>query len=78
MKARDQARLLAQKQELLALEAEVQRASLAATFAQWETKRPLAWAGTIGHMVMRAMAVPRIRWMIIASLVSRFTGRFHR
>ncbi len=78
MKAREKAQQLARRQELLALEAEVQRAALAATFAQWESKRALAWAGTLGTMAMRAMAIPRIRWLIIASVLARLKGKRNR
>ncbi len=72
MSARQRARYIARRQELLELEADVQRAELAATFARWEQRRALSWATGAGRLVMRALGSPRVRWLIVAALVRAF------
>jgi hypothetical protein len=60
-------RYLARRQELLELEAEVQRAALAATFARWENRRILGWAAEAGRTLFHALAHPRLRWLLLAA-----------
>jgi hypothetical protein len=68
------ARYLERRQALLELEAEVQRAALAATFARWEQRRMIAWAAQGGRLLLRALSSPRIRWIAIAAAL-RAVGR---
>ena len=63
------ARYLARRQELLELEAEVQRAALAATFARWEQRRALGWAAGAGRTLFKVLATPRVRWVLLAALL---------
>jgi hypothetical protein len=57
--------------ELLELEAEVQRATLAATLKQWEQKKVLAYATGFGTLAMTLLRVPKIRWLILGSLIAK-------
>jgi hypothetical protein len=66
------ARYIARRQELLELEAEVQRAALAARFARWERRRALGWAVGAGRTVFRVLADPRLRWLVLAALMRGF------
>lgn len=66
------ARYLERRQALLELEAEVQRASLAATFARWEQRKITAWAVEGGRVLLRALSSPRLRWLAAAALLRAF------
>lgn len=61
------ARTLARRQELLELEAEVQRATLAATFARWEQRKLAGWVAEGGRLALRALFSPRLRWLALAA-----------
>jgi len=63
------AQYIARRQELLELEAEVQRAALAATFARWEQRRALGWAAGVGRTLFRVLANPRVRWVLLATVL---------
>ncbi len=60
------ARYIARRQELLELEAEVQRAALAARFARWEQRRTLGWAADAGRTLLRVLSNRRVRWLLVA------------
>ncbi len=75
MSGRERARRIARRQELLELEAEVQRAELAATFARWEQRRPLAWAVGAGWTLLQALKSPRVRWLAAAAVLRAFKRR---
>ncbi len=72
MSARQRARYIARRQELLELEADVQRAELAATFARWEQRRVLTWVTGTGRLLLRALKSPRVRWLVIAAALRAF------
>ncbi len=65
------ARHIARRQELLELEAEVQRAALAATFARLEQRRALSWAAGAARTALRVLAMPRVRWLLLAAIIRR-------
>ena len=71
----ERARHIARRQELLELEADVQRAALAATFARLEQRRALAWATGAGRGALRVLAMPRVRWLLLAALLRRLRSR---
>jgi hypothetical protein len=73
----DRARYLARRRELLELEAEVQRAALAATFARLEQRRALSWAAGAGRTALRVLNMPRVRWLLLAALLRRFRSGRH-
>jgi hypothetical protein len=67
----DERARLAMRQQLLEAEAAVQRAALAATFEAWG-RRPTAAMGTaLGSAGARLLRVPRLRWLLLASLAAR-------
>lgn len=75
MSAGERARHIARRQELLELEAEVQRAELAATFARWEQRRALTWAAGAGWTLLHALKSPRVRWLAAAAALRAFRRR---
>ncbi len=62
---------LAQRRRLLEVEADLQRATLAATFETWSRRRALAWGTAIGSAGVGLLRVPRLRWLLFASLAAR-------
>jgi len=71
----DRARQLARRWELLELQAQVQRATLAATLAQWEQKSVLTWITGAARMAVQVLSMPRLRWLLVAELMRRFKRR---
>jgi hypothetical protein len=67
---------VARRLELLELEAELQRLTLAATIAQYENMRLLSWATGAGRLVARVLAAaPRVRWLLLATLWRKLVHR---
>lgn len=75
MKHRDRARRLEEQERLLAMEADLQRATLAATFRKWQDRKLLAVGSTVASWAWRLMAVPKVRWLVAATVLSRLRGR---
>lgn len=75
MSARENAERIAQRRRLLEIEAEMQRIALAATFAAWEERRTVAWATTLGALALQLLAIPRIRWLVLASVLAKLKPR---
>jgi hypothetical protein len=70
---------IARRLELLELEAELQRLTLAATIAQYEQMRLLSWASGAGRLIARVLAAaPRVRWLLVATLWRKLMHRMHR
>jgi hypothetical protein len=65
------AQAIARRRELLELEAHLQRVTLAATLAEWEERRSLAWVAGAGRLAARVLATPRVRWFVLAALLRR-------
>ncbi|MFO7275414.1 MAG: hypothetical protein DIU56_000155 [Pseudomonadota bacterium] len=78
MSARADAERIAQRRRLLEIEAEMQRIALAATFAAWEERRVTAWAATLGTLALQLLAIPRIRWLLLASVLAKLKPRSRR
>lgn len=76
-KARDKTRALEERARLLELEADLQRAALAATFAQLQERRLLAIGSTLATWGWRLFAMPKIRWLVAATVLNKLRGR-HR
>ena len=72
------AALIAERLRLLEIEAEVQRASLVATLATFEDRRTLVWGTSLATMIGRLLAIPRIRWLVVATLLARLKPRMGR
>lgn len=62
---------IARRAELLELEAEMQRVALAATFAELEQKKALAYAAGLGSVAVNLLRIPRIRWLVMATLLTK-------
>ena len=78
MKARDKGRMLDERTRLLEIEAGLQRAALTATFATWQQRRLLAVGSTVASWSWRLLAMPRVRWLVAASVLARLRGRRKR
>jgi hypothetical protein len=65
------AQTIARRRELLELEAQLQRVTLAATLAEWEDRRSLAWLAGAGRIGLRLLATPRVRWFVLAAVLRR-------
>lgn len=74
MNRRERALRLEQREKLLAMEADLQRATLAATFRKWQDRKLLAIGSTVATWGWRALAVPKIRWLVAATVLSRLRG----
>jgi hypothetical protein len=72
-------RVAAERIRLLELEGMLQRNELAATFTKWEKRKALAWGSTLAGWGLKAgatlFAQPRLRWLIVSTLLSRLRGR---
>ena len=69
---------IARHQELLELEAEVQRATLAATLEHWEQNRLFTVLDGAGRIAVRALAAPRVRWLLAAAVLRRLGRKARR
>jgi len=69
------ARAIEERERLLVLEAGLQRAALAASFAKWEDKKLLAIGSTLITWGWKLLAVPRVRWLVAAALLSKLRKR---
>ena len=77
-KARDKARALEERGRLLEIEADLQRAALAVTFAQLQERRMLAWGSTLATWGWRVFSMPKVRWLVAASVLNRLRSRYRR
>jgi hypothetical protein len=67
-----------QRLKLLEAEAGIQRAELIATLAGLEKRRALAWGGKVATWGYRLLSVPRVRWLIAASVLARLKRKWAR
>jgi hypothetical protein len=66
--------VIRQRWQVLAMEAAVQRATLAATFAQWEQRRTLNWVLGAAKMASGLLAGPTTKWLLTALLMRVIRG----
>lgn len=71
----NRAQQIAQRQKLLELEAQVQRATLAATLTQLEQHRVLTYAAGLGAVAVKLLKVPQLRWFLMATVLSKLRRR---
>lgn len=69
-------KLVLERLRLLELEASVQRLELAATLAEWQDRRALHWGGQVAGWGMKLLSVPKIRWLIATTVLSRLRRKF--
>jgi len=70
------ATIIAQRLQMLELEASVQRTTLAATFAQWEQRKTLTWVLEAAKLAGGLVASPTAKWLLTALLMRVIRSRF--
>ena len=76
--SRQHAAELARRRELLELQAHVQRVTLAATLAEWEKKRSLEGLGQLARLGVKVLSTPRMRWLMLATVLRRLRRKLRR
>jgi hypothetical protein len=66
---------IAQRLQVLEMEAAVQRATLAATFAQWEQRRTLNFVVGAAKIAGGMLVGPTAKWLLTALLMRVLRGR---
>ncbi len=72
---RSRSMLIAQRLQVLEMEAAVQRATLAATFAQWEQRRTLNFVVGAAKIAGGLLVGPTAKWVLTALLMRLIRGR---
>ncbi len=76
MKADPRLQRIEARLQLLEVEAQLQRTTLASHMTQWEQRQPLAWVGTAariaGHMAGPVLTAPDVRWLLLNAGLSLF------
>jgi hypothetical protein len=67
--------VIAQRLKVLEMEAAIQRAQLAATFAQWQQRGALSWVMTAAKMAGGVLKTPTARWVLTALMMRLIRGR---
>ena len=71
--------VIAQRLQMLEIEAAVQRAQLAATLAQWQRRSVLNWVASAATSAAKVaggiLATPTARWVLTALLMRLIRGR---
>jgi hypothetical protein len=70
------AAVIAQRLEVLEMEAAVQRATLAATMEQWQQRRTLDWVMDAAKLAGGALSSPTVKWMATALVMRFIRSRF--
>ncbi len=70
------AALIAQRLQMLELEAAVQRTTVAATFAQWEQRKTLTWVLEGAKLAGGLIGSPTAKWLLTALLMRVIRSRF--
>lgn len=73
--ARARFQSLDERERLLAIEAGLQRATLAATFQKWQERKLLAAGATLASWGWKLLAVPKVRWLVAASILAKLRSR---
>ena len=77
MTSRDKLRQLDDCERMLIIEAGLQRATFQATLRKWQERKLLAVGSTLASWGWKLFSVPKIRWLVAATVLSRLRGR-HR
>jgi hypothetical protein len=71
--------IIAQRLQMLEIEAAVQRAHLAATMGQWQRRSALDWVASAATSAAKVaggiLATPTARWILTALLMRLIRGR---
>jgi hypothetical protein len=68
--------VIAQRLQVLEMEAAVQRTTLAATFSEWQQRRTLTWVIGAAKIAGGLLGTPTAKWLLTALLVRVIRGRF--
>jgi len=71
---RSRAVLIRQRLQVLEMEAAIQRATLAATFGQWEQRRALTWVVGAAKVAGGLLMGPTAKWLLTALLMRVVRG----
>ncbi len=69
------AAVIAQRLQMLEMEAAVQRTTLAATFAEWDQRRTLTWVMGAAKLAGGLLTTPTAKWLLTALLMRLVRGR---
>jgi hypothetical protein len=67
--------VIAQRLQVLEMEAAIQRTTLAATFAEWEQRRTLTWVIGAAKIAGGLLGTPTAKWLLTALLMRLIRGR---
>jgi hypothetical protein len=67
--------VIAQRLQVLEMEAAVQRATLAATFAEWDQHRTLTWIIGAAKIAGGLLGTPTAKWLLTALLMRVIRSR---
>ena len=67
--------VIAQRLQVLEVEAALQRTALAATLAQWQERRALTWMTQAARVAGGMLATPTAKWLLTALLLRLVRGR---
>ncbi len=73
--AQPRAAVIAQRPQVLEIEAAMQRTTLAATLAQWQQPRALTWVTEAAKVAGSMLGTPTARWILTALLMRVIRGR---
>jgi uncharacterized membrane protein YfcA len=68
--------VIAQRLQVLEMEAAIQRTTLAATFAEWDQHRMLSWVIGAAKIAGSVLGTPTGKWLLTAVLLRVIRGRF--
>lgn len=68
--------VIAQRLQVLEMEAAIQRTTLAATFAEWDRHRTLKWVIGAAKIAGSLLGTPTAKWLLTALLMRVIRGRF--
>ena len=78
MRRHDAERQSEERLKLLEMEANLQRASLAATLENLQKRRALAWGGKAATWGFRLLATPQVRWLLATNILTRLKRKWAR
>lgn len=67
--------VIAQRLQMLEMQAAIQRTTLAATFAEWEQHRTLAWVIGAAKIAGGLLGTPTAKWLLTALVMRVIRGR---
>jgi hypothetical protein len=69
------AAVIAQRLQILEVEAAIQRTTVAATLADWQQRRVLAWVAEAAKLAGGMLSTPTAKWVLTALVLRLIRGR---